>query len=718
MLQYVSVWMVLLFCINSFSSASAESNHLNNGTGDEALTDARLIDTLIKQAFDHAEMAPLKSIAFAKEALQLAELAHEPEKANRARLILGSSLLDIDRKDSAIILLRQSYAGIEEYFAEDWHFYLLNELGRAYSKYEQYDSAMYFYEKIMHYAEETNNLQYLAANYGNLANLAGTRGQENQAYEYYLLALKYFEEAGDLRNQAMVQNNLGRIHQRIDEHERAIPFFKEAIRINKEIDNQLGLGMNYGNLGISFVELNRNNEALEAYQASIDIAKTHGLIGGLARALLNTSRLYLQLGDTASARNNLNESLQISEAHDIYYGIMINHLRLAELAYHQHNYILAQKHLGSAEESALNYEFVDDLSYIYELASKINQAQGRFKEALYYKDQFIALRDSLEEIANKAFILDLQTRYESEKKDLENEQLRLENEQKSRTIRMHLAITLVVIFALVALSILSLIAVRGRKRLHAANHKLQELNEKMQEQNQQLQITNETKDKLLSIIGHDLRSPFNSMLGLLQMLITEQESFEPEEKKEVLQALFKQTNQTYNMVDNLLQWALSQRGLIKCEPEVHPIDRIIEEEKRFLQSRANIKNISIVNKVPENTQAFCDQALTSVIFRNLINNAIKYSFENSRIEASCTCSDNAVTVHIQDEGVGMSAEQISKIEQGLGHSTNLGTKNETGTGLGLLIVQDFTRLQNGHLSIESAQGKGSCFSVRLPIHKS
>ncbi len=713
-LRFVPVWIILLCFSHPVSSVAPENAHLHLGSESESIQELSLIDTLIDQAYRQVEISPLKSIAFAKEALQLADSANVPDKAHRARMILGSSLLDIDRKDSAMMLLRQSYAGIEEFFDEKWYFFILNELGRAHSKYEQYDSALFFYEKLMHYAEENNNLEFKAKSYGNLAIVASARGQRNQAYEYYLLALKHFEEAGDLRNQATVHNNLGRINHQIGEYERSIPFFEEAIRINKKIDNQVALSMNYGNLGISLEKIDRNEEALEAYQASTEIAKTHNLIRGLARVLQSTSRLHLKLGDTASARQNLVESLQISEAYDIYYGIMINHLSLAELAYHQNDFVTAQKHLQPAEETALKYRFTGDLSHIYDLASKINQAQDRYKEALYYKEKFIAQRDSLDEIANKEFILDLQTRYESEKKALENKQLRLENVQKSRTIRMHLVTTLVVIIALIALSILSLIAVRSRKKLHIANKKLQQLNEKMQEQNQQLQSVNETKDKLLSIIGHDLRSPFNSMLGLLQMLITEQESFEPKEKKEILEALFKQTNDTYNTVENLLQWALSQRGLIKCTPEIHPLDRIIEEEMNFLQSRAKMKKISIINKLPENTQAYVDKALTSIIFRNLMVNAIKYSFENSRIEVSCTSGDNTVTVYIQDEGMGMSAEQVKNIEEGAEPITSRGTKNETGTGLGLSIVKDFIKLQNGRLTIESKQGKGSCFSVSFP----
>ncbi|HOI33189.1 MAG TPA: tetratricopeptide repeat-containing sensor histidine kinase, partial [Bacteroidales bacterium] len=522
-------------------------------------------------------------------------------------------------------------------------------------------------------------------------------------------------EIDDNRNIAVLNNNIGRINQKLGDHETAITYFEEAMSINRIWGDIYDLCMNYGNIGISYKDLKRYNKALEAFDAAYLIAQENDFRMEMARALLNSAQVHLIQADTSKAEENYLSSLEICRANDIKQGTIFNNIGLASLYYYQKSYDRAWIHLDEAEHVALEIQEFDQLVGVYDLKVELLKQQTNYESALNYREKYIAIKDSLSDLANKQHLMDVKTKYEAEKKSLENQQLRSDNENKNTVIfwRTLFIVILVILLAILVVFILNIR--KSRKKLEKANRSLQELNNTITEQNNTLQESNQAKDKLLSVIGHDLRSPFNSILGLLQLMTTDFETFDKQEQKEILQTLYKQAGETYQTVENLLQWALSQRGNIQCNALPLNLREVFSHEIIFLNQRAEAKNISLKCQLEDGANALADKELMLIVFRNLINNAIKFSESGQEIIIRNHVTHDWQVVEIEDHGKGMTPDQLKAIFSDQIFESTKGTHNEGGTGLGLQLVKEFMHIQNGKFELESVAGQGSTAKLCLPL---
>jgi two-component system, sensor histidine kinase and response regulator len=253
------------------------------------------------------------------------------------------------------------------------------------------------------------------------------------------------------------------------------------------------------------------------------------------------------------------------------------------------------------------------------------------------------------------------------------------------------------------------------------NEELLELNlsleKKVEERTQQLIELNATKDKFFSIIAHDLKNPFNTLMGFTELMRDNFDQFELKQIKEYISILFETSRSSYALLKNLLDWARSQTGGLVIQPENIDLQKLVVEVLRLIDLPASKKKINLFNKIPENIAIYADFNTTDTILRNLVSNAIKYTRDNGTISVECTVSKSLVTICVSDTGIGMSADIISKlfrIDQNI--STN-GTDNETGTGLGLLLCKEFIAKNNGKIWVESELNKGSKFYFSLPVGK-
>ena len=228
---------------------------------------------------------------------------------------------------------------------------------------------------------------------------------------------------------------------------------------------------------------------------------------------------------------------------------------------------------------------------------------------------------------------------------------------------------------------------------------------------------NKTRDNLYSIIAHDIRSPLSGILQTIDAI--EQGYFDPcsEDFKEIIHHLRIRTFDTSTLLNSLLQWTKIQGQAIEIQRKTTNIHTIISNCIQLLEPIASNKQIGIVNKISENETAWCDEVSIQTVFRNIISNAIKFTNNNGSITIYSENNNNKLEVYIIDTGVGMSQETIEKIFEKEEHFSTSGTDNEQGTGLGLIMVKDFVKKNNGVLKVESIQGIGTTFIVNLPISK-
>lgn len=238
--------------------------------------------------------------------------------------------------------------------------------------------------------------------------------------------------------------------------------------------------------------------------------------------------------------------------------------------------------------------------------------------------------------------------------------------------------------------------------------------QKLLEQQQQLRELNTAKDKFFNIIAHDLRTPISGLISLTQALIQNAELLSPEESNELLQNLLDYSLQSMNLLENLLQWSRSQIGSIPYNPEPIDLYEIAEAAKTINEPYARQKSIQITNEIKPETYALLDRNMISTAIRNLVSNAVKFTDCDGKITISLNDLEDKWEISVSDTGVGMTEDQISNLFKLGKTKTTPGTRNEKGSGIGLLLVKEFIEMNKGTINVESKKGQGTTFRIHLP----
>ena len=251
-----------------------------------------------------------------------------------------------------------------------------------------------------------------------------------------------------------------------------------------------------------------------------------------------------------------------------------------------------------------------------------------------------------------------------------------------------------------------------QQEIHSKNMELAVMNEELKTNTKILEEANQTKSKLFSILGHDLRSPIGSLEGLLNLVnigLVSQEEFQA-----FMPQLHKNVKNMQSTLENLLQWSISQMEGIHATPERVSVQKIADEQVHLFAEVGRAKNIQVQAEVSEKFTVWADENHLRLVLRNLINNALKFTPEGESVKILAESVQNTVVISVQDNGVGMTAEQVGKLFKKNQNFTTYGTGGEKGTGLGLQLCQEIVTKNGGEIWAISEQGKGSTFSFSLP----
>ncbi|MBA4405965.1 hypothetical protein C0389_01695 [bacterium] len=233
----------------------------------------------------------------------------------------------------------------------------------------------------------------------------------------------------------------------------------------------------------------------------------------------------------------------------------------------------------------------------------------------------------------------------------------------------------------------------------------------------ELRIANSAKDKFFSIISHDLKNLFHSINSALNLILSEKESLSDEEKDLFLDSALSTSEKAYSLLEDLLNWSRSQMNTIEFNPEIIDISEIVLQNVELLRNNALLKKISIVSRIHKNTSVFADRNMFETLIRNLIANAIKFTRDGGLIEIDSRIVRNFLEVSIMDNGIGIEPKNINKLFRIDESFSTRGTKNETGTGLGLILCKEFVEKNNGKIWIESEVGKWTKVKFTLPLYE-
>jgi signal transduction histidine kinase/Tfp pilus assembly protein PilF len=652
---------------------------------------------------------------YARMALKIGKEQTNDSLIIRAYLRLGVNFMFLWESDSAIFYTQKALKLSQKSKIEAFEFSILNNFGNIYSTLPQLDSATHYFSLARKIAEKEQDSLRLAAIFNNLGSIDMDKGEMQKSYENYLKALNLFEALDNKSDAAIALNNIGLVNQALGNEGKAIGYFLKAVGINVVLDNYYNLSMNYSNLGVSYKKLERYDSALLYYEKSNKLAEQHGLVPDMARNYHNLGNIYFKQKELLKAKWNFLKSLEISERVNLLQGITLNNLLLVDIDIEQGDFTSAKDRLEIVLDNIKQAGFYKYLEEYHVRMSSLYEHKGELGLALDYYKKYKGFSDSLLVAANKQQVDLLQTKYETGKNLLENQKLKDQNVLNRELIRGQRLIGLAILVTLVLSALLALNFYKSRRKLSKAFNALKELNDEVVLQKEKLEESNRTKDKMFSIIAHDLRSPFNSLMGFLDILIEDFETLEDKEKVEMLEVVRGQSVKTYGLLENLLQWSLMERGLIDIKIKEHDLFKIVKSQVSGLSTRAENKQITIKNNLQADTLLKVDENITKTIFRNLINNSIKFTNPGGTIRIESELNKKNLKVRVSDNGVGMSVQTLHNLFKNQMPDSQQGTNHEVGSGLGLRIVRDCVEKLNASIAVESELGVGSVFTVTFPL---
>lgn len=236
----------------------------------------------------------------------------------------------------------------------------------------------------------------------------------------------------------------------------------------------------------------------------------------------------------------------------------------------------------------------------------------------------------------------------------------------------------------------------------------------LEKQRAELEALNSTKDKFFAIIAHDLKNPFSTVLGLSELLAREFETFDSDSLKNFIKQIYKYSNNTFNLLENLLQWSMVQTGRMPLRPKFVSLRDIVHDSVELLAGNAENKGIEIEVSLCDECTAFVDTNQITAVIRNLLTNAIKFTSSDGKVSVSVKPQDEFWLVTIADSGIGISEHDQKKLFMIDSNPTTIGTSQEKGTGLGLILCHEFVERNGGKIWVESTLGKGSSFIFTVP----
>lgn len=253
------------------------------------------------------------------------------------------------------------------------------------------------------------------------------------------------------------------------------------------------------------------------------------------------------------------------------------------------------------------------------------------------------------------------------------------------------------------------------KKLLAANEQIQKQKNELEILNSQLVEANATQDKLYSIIAHDLRNPLQFLLFSSDVLYSDYESMAEEMVRSYVGKIFRTVQNMSDLLENLLQWSMSQYGTLECRPRLIHLNELISDVSNLFFEDAEKKNIQLIVAVGEDISAYADEDMIKSVLRNLLSNALKFTSKMGHVRVSTRQQGEVAIVSVMDSGVGVPREKLALLFKiGLNKSTP-GTAKEKGTGLGLILCKELVEKNGGEIFVSSEEGSGSCFEFSIPL---
>jgi len=595
--------------------------------------------------------------------------------------------------------------------------------GRMYNLLANYKMSLYYLNLAEQINLQINNQLGLADTYKNIGIVYYSEGLVPQALDFYykglFIALKNHYKA----LAAESYNDIGVILQSTEVYPDALAYFSKAIIISKQINDIQVVGTVNENIGEILLAQGQYENAITHLKSALIIARKQDDIDGLGSIYTDLGLCYGHINNTKIAVKYLDTSLQIASNYKFLNNEANAFIGFATVYNLQKDYQNAYKY---ALQGHIYANKLGDLEVRARSAMQLNMALaglGEYPGAYQYLKEYVDLKnqlksnESMQKQASYNFALDFSAKERQQQQQEKEKELlyaqRLHNQRLLNTI------FLIIIAGMVATVV---VYYNQKRKQQKINLMLEEKNNEVliqkgniDEQAHKLNELNVLKDRLISVLAHDLRAPLSTLRGLFSLL--QDDTISHEELVAMIPNVLKKLEYTSDFLDTLLFWINSQMENFESSVKSFSIKDIVEYEMENYQEQAALKGITLIDSVPDDTMASADPNSIRIVIRNLITNAIKFSGEKDTIEVIASSGEEFIEIRVKDSGVGIPPEKLKKLFKSKVDSST-GTNQESGTGMGLLFCKDLVEKCNGKIWVTSKQNEGTEFSFTVPVFAS
>lgn len=569
--------------------------------------------------------------------------------------------------------------------------------------------------KALKYAGEARDLaQQLKYHRGlawaleNLGWLSYRKGDYATAFQLATDALNIIENYHDYSTIARCLNSIAAIYYEQKQYDAALSNFKRALDAAKRSDDYTTIARSLNNIAFTMLHLDQEDSAAIYAERALLASKK-------ARSKYLEGYAYRTLGDIDLRNKKFEAALEkFWNAVALADRVENKFLKASTLHRVAKAYIMlnqpdaALKHLEENIAVAKQFGYSDELEIALKLTAEVYTIKNAVIKAYEYQSRYIRLHDSLYDQRNSQHLALMQARFESQLKEAEIELLKKDTQIKQQEINSQQVWMYFTIGLLTLTAVLVFVLLYSNWLKRKANVVLGTKNQEIQEQAQQLSNLNVTKDKLLSIISHDVRGPLASLRGLINIVCSgglDQDEFVTHSLK-----IRHNLDSVQEDLDNLLYWAQSQLNGIQINSEPLHVRAIVNDKIKLFKDAADRKDISMINDISEDLVVLADKNHLGLVVRNLMANAIKFNKHGGIIHIQEKLVGDLVEISVRDSGVGIKSSDLKKLFNAQTHFSNLGTDQEKGVGIGLLLTKEFIEKNGGSIWVSSEVGKGSTFT--------
>ena len=720
--------IALFFVLLASGTIGRAQNHRTDSLLAElqqTTVDTQRVELLCELSRLYATTDVSQGMEYIQQALQLASKIEYNRGRLKAVTVLGNLYWVQSEYQKTIDLCQATLEEISVSEYPELAFRVLNLITIAYARLGDLTQALVYFEQELDIAQQQGRPQLLAVAYSNVGGIYSMQGDYPKALENFTRAADMSEQAGDQNGLCIANVNIGTTLSEQGSYQEALTYLQRALVLAEELDNRRVMSSIHNSIGKVYFEQQDYQVAKKNHRKALTLALALGSPYEIASSYSSLGQVSRQQGSHLQALEYHQKALKINREMNSQPDIAASYKEIAllyeKLEQYRQAIDYANRGLALARDVGVKLTVRETAEILY----RCYRALNNYQEALEFYELATVYRDSLINEKKDKEIRRLTFEHELTQQENENELLRAQTQWQARQVSLQKKIRNFFILACILLCALAFLFIRMRQKEKKTNLLLNQRNEEISTtalnltranaeiilQRDALEEANRSKNKLFSVISHDLRSPLNSLQGLFMLL--QDGHLSANEVRDLLPELSQRLHQTYSLLDNLLIWAKSQMDGIRAHPAMLTLLPLAQEIKQLVAGQAEHKNIHISVDIPPSLQAYADLDMVMIVLRNLLTNAIKFTNEQGTIRVTGHQEQDFVHLKVEDTGVGISEAGQRQLFMDNSSSTT-GTSGEKGTGLGLLLSKDFVEKNGGTIWVESQVNFGTVFTFTLP----